>query len=153
MSPRVAWLCHTICVDCGKRFSGEVSAGDDPAPVIVAALAAAEAFAGQSGLGQADTRRLLIIVEELVANAVRHGSGGRDLSFVLGLAPAARGVAVTLEDSGMAFDPTAPREFSGPHPTSGGGVGLALVQEWSDELSYARENGRNRIALVLPCDR
>lgn len=140
-------------MDRGKRFSGKVEPGQDPGPVIQAVIAGAEEFAEIADLAESDRRRLLVVVEELVANVVRHGVGSSGASFVLALDPVAEGVSLTLSDSGIAFDPTEPREFSGPDRVTGGGVGLALVREWSRGLAYRREAGRNHLALVLPCER
>lgn len=128
-------------------------AGEDAGPAIVDALATAEEFAGAAGLSEASRRRLLVLVEELVCNVVRHGAGGSDVSFELSLSVVPEGVAIALLDSGIAFDPTEDREFSGPDAATGGGVGLALIRQWAESLVYVREDGRNRLALILPCDR
>lgn len=133
----------------GKRFSAHVRAGDDPGPVIVAALQVAEEFSREERLSERQDVRLMVVVEELVANVVRHGRAGCDLDLLLTLAVAHTGVLLELEDDGAAFDPTAAREFDGPDRLTGGGVGLAVVREWASEMTYVREGGRNRLRLIL----
>ena len=73
----------------------------------------------------------------------------RWLKLDLALTAELDGVRLTLEDDGVAFDPTADTDFAGPDRLTGGGVGLALVRTWADELAYARIDGRNRLELRL----
>lgn len=133
----------------GKRFSTRVSAGDDPAAAVLAALDAAEHFASDAALDARGGARLAVVVEELVSNAVRHGA--EDGSIAIDLIMAIRGDEVTLvlEDDGVAFDPTEDRAFGGPDAETGGGVGLALVRAWANVFGYDRKYGRNRIELHL----
>lgn len=134
----------------GKRFSARLEPGDDASPIILAMLAAVEQFAQAVALDQRSAARLAVVAEELVANVIDHGNAGSPLSLELSLTARDDGVALALDDDGVPFDPTAPREFKGPDSDSGGGVGLAILRAWSRELEYAREGGRNRLRLVLP---
>lgn len=133
----------------GKRFSARVRAGDDPARASLSALIAAEEFATGEALDERARARLAVVVEELVSNAARHGIGDGAIAIELTLTVGERGIAVVLEDDGVAFDPTEDRDFTGPDAATGGGVGLALVRAWANTLRYTREGGRNRIELVL----
>jgi anti-sigma regulatory factor (Ser/Thr protein kinase) len=133
----------------GKSFSARVRAGDDPAPAILAAVAAAEQFIEGAQIAQALAARLLIVVEELVSNALRHGGAGRDCEAALRLAAIDGGVRLELEDTGRAFDPFAERPFAGPDRETGGGVGLELVRRWAGDTSYRYAGGRNRVCLTL----
>jgi anti-sigma regulatory factor (Ser/Thr protein kinase) len=132
-----------------KCFSARVSAGDDPAAASLAALDAAEDFASAAGLDARGGARLAVVVEELVSNAVRHGAGDGQIMVELSLAANDGEIALSLIDDGVAFDPTAQRDFSGPDAESGGGVGLALVRAWANAFTYSREGGRNRTELTL----
>ena len=132
-----------------KRFSARVSAGDDPAAASLAALAAAEDFATDAGLDARGGARLAVVVEELVSNAIRHGTAGGKIAIDLSLESGDGEIALVLEDDGIAFDPTEQRVFTGPNPETGGGVGLALVRAWANAIAYTRTNGRNRIELLL----
>ena len=131
----------------GKRFSAGLQPGGDPSVVLVAALAAVEDFIAEARLDDRDGARLAVVVEELASNALRHGATERWLKLDLALTAELDGVRLTLEDDGVAFDPTADTDFAGPDRLTGGGVGLALVRTWADELAYARIDGRNRLEL------
>ena len=133
----------------GKRFSAQVSAGDDPAVASLAALAAAEDFAHAVGLDARGGARLAVVVEELVSNAVRHGAEAGMIAIELTLDADDGEVALVLTDNGVAFDPTADRNFSGPDADTGGGVGLALVKAWANTFAYRRDDGRNVVELRL----
>ncbi|QGN53816.1 ATP-binding protein [Novosphingobium sp. Gsoil 351] len=140
---------HIIAMGAGKRFSARVAAGDDPALASLAALAVAEEFAREAGFDERGGARLAVVVEELVSNAIRHGAGGGAIAIDLTLSADANEVALTLSDSGVAFDPTTERAFTGPDAETGGGVGLALIKAWANGLHYCRENGRNVLNLRL----
>ena len=142
-------MCHTIAMGAGKRFSARVSAGDDPAAASLAALAAAEDFASEAGLDARGGARLAVVVEELVSNAIRHGTANGAIAIDLTLTADEGEIALLLIDDGVAFDPTADRNFSGPDAESGGGVGLALVKAWAYGFAYTRDGGRNLIELRL----
>lgn len=133
----------------GKCFSTQVSAGDDPAAASLAALEAAEGFASVAGLDARGGARLAVVVEELVSNAIRHGAADGTIAIDLTLTAGEGEIALVLTDDGVAFDPTAQRNFSGPDAETGGGVGLALVKAWANAFAYRRENGRNIIELRL----
>lgn len=134
----------------GKRFSGQLKAGADPGPIVIAALTAATSFANEAGLNERSGARLAVVVEELVSNAVRHGAGGNAVCLSLTLDSGPLGVEIDLEDDGAAFDPTVERAFSGPDEDSGGGVGLELVRAWCDSFDYERVDGRNCVSLKMP---
>ena len=142
-------MCHTIAMGAGKRFSARVSAGDDPAAASLAALVAAEDFAHDAGLDARGGARLAVVVEELVSNAIRHGAADGAIMIDLSLTEGDGEIALALVDDGVAFDPTADRNFSGPDAESGGGVGLALVKAWANAFAYRRADGRNVIELRL----
>lgn len=133
----------------GKSFSARIAAGDDPGPAIVCAVKTAECFARDAQLDQPGSARLLVVVEELVSNVLRHGGSRTDIEFVLALEPTENGVSFMLEDTGSAFDSTAERNFGGPDSETGGGVGLALVREWASDFAYKRKDERNCLELIL----
>lgn len=130
----------------GKRFSAEIADGEGPAAALAAAQRAVDGFAATENLESRDAARLSVVIEEVLANSIRHG-GARRVSFDLESRPGA--VAIVLLDDGQPFDPTAPRAFDGPDEQTGGGVGLALLNAWGRELRYSRGQGRNRLALEL----
>ena len=142
-------MCHNIPMGEGKRFSATLAAGADPAPIVLGALDTAETFAEAAQLDPRSAARLAVVVEELVTNALRHGAAGGPLAIEMALTRSAEGIAIALQDDGVAFDPTARRAFAGPDSETGGGVGLALVRAWAGSLAYRRDGGRNRLDVVV----
>ena len=142
-------MCHTTAMGAGKRFSARVSAGDDPAATSLAALAAAKDFASEVGLDACGGARLAVVVEELVSNAVRHGAADGTIAIDLLLTADDSEIVLALSDDGVAFDPTADRNFAGPDADTGGGVGLALVRAWANSFAYSRDDGCNITELRL----
>ncbi len=136
----------------GKRFSARVSAGDDPAGASLAALAAAEDFASEAGLDARGGARLAVVVEELVSNAIRHGTCDGTIAIDLTLTAGEGEIGLILVDDGVAFDPTGNRTFCGPDSETGGGVGLALINAWANAFAYRRANDQNVIELRLRLD-
>jgi anti-sigma regulatory factor (Ser/Thr protein kinase) len=107
----------------------------------------ARAFAEAHGL--ADPDRLVVIVEEWVANIVEHGRPPPDSLVVLCLEAAEAGtVRLSFSDAGIAFDPRDAGD-EGPNEERGGGAGIALIRAWCEIESYARRGGRNRLVLRL----
>ncbi|MXZ54255.1 MAG: ATP-binding protein [Acidimicrobiaceae bacterium] len=94
-----------------------------------------------------------VIVEELFLNAINHGGASAGGNICFTLFPQSEGAALVMEAEGLPFDP---REVA-PNPKMDalledrpiGGLGLVLVRELSEQLSYDRVNGRNRLALVF----
>jgi serine/threonine-protein kinase RsbW/sigma-B regulation protein RsbU (phosphoserine phosphatase) len=107
-----------------------------------------DACAGH-GIGADDAARLAIVLEELFLNVSTYGGApppAVELTFIR--APLA--LELILDDDGIAYDPTAeaPPELSGDvDDRSVGGLGIHIVMELMDEVSYARESGHNRIVL------
>lgn len=133
-----------------KQMSAELAEGEDPGPIIAAALAAARDFALGAGLAEEIQSKLLVIVEELVANCVDHGRAGGTLSIDLGLGkPDEEHIELRLSDDGAAFDPTADTGFSGPDADTGGGVGLQLVKSWASEITYEHLDGCNCLRVLV----
>lgn len=131
--------------------------GNDPArasfPADDRAVATALAFVRRVAAGQdEDLRvRLAIVVEELVANLIDHGDAAGTI-IDLTLARMADGLRLTLDDRGRVFDPRL-AEPPTAIPPRGGGAGLALVAAFARSIYYQRENGFNRLELLIPSRR
>jgi serine/threonine-protein kinase RsbW len=113
----------------------------------------AAAFAGRSRLPSDEASRLLVIIDEVFSNIVRHGYGGSKavgkirvgLSFVRGC------LRIAITDDGRAFDlltaPTPDLDL----PASlrpAGGLGIHFVKNLVDDAQYSRRGNRNNLALV-----
>jgi anti-sigma regulatory factor (Ser/Thr protein kinase) len=107
-------------------------------------------FAAERALPAAVRRSVQIALDELLSNAIGYG-GARTADVAVGLA--SDRIEVMLADDGRPFDPfgaTAP-----PPDTSLpieerplGGLGIHLVRELMDEVSYARRDDRNVVVLT-----
>lgn len=126
----------------------QIGSGDTDR-AIREALSAASDYASVASMDERTRNRLLIVIEELVSNALRHGGAGRAIDYSLEIKETAEGHRIGLDDSGVPFDPTAVTEFSGPDASSGGGVGLALVRAWSEQFTYTRTGDTNKVGLLL----
>ena len=97
-----------------------------------------------------------LALEEIFMNIVMHGSqpaGTRRVEVSLNLS--AESVAMTVEDDGPEFDPLSlPR----PDVTASladrkvGGLGVFLVRNIMDSVSYARIEGRNQLRMSKRLD-
>jgi anti-sigma regulatory factor (Ser/Thr protein kinase) len=107
------------------------------------------------GVPERQTLRLDLCLNEALANVIAHG-GEQALAspVVLRLEvsgeAAVRQACVTVLDSGPAFDMTAaepgvlPMSLSDADP---GGLGLTMIRNLSDSLSYRRLDGRNELVF------
>ena len=134
----------------GKEFSATIAADATPGPIIMQALRTGQEFVTHAQIPERLSARLLVLIEELVGNILRHGTKGIAISlrFVIRLREDGA-VEIDMEDDGCAFDATAERAFDGPDAETGGGVGLALVRSWASDMTYRRDEGRNRLRLLL----
>ncbi len=136
-------------MDRSRRFSAFVASGRDPRSTIVEALEFAREFLRQSCLDESACVKASIIIEELVSNCLRYGGASSDVSLWLSLDDTGDAVIVELEDDGPPFDPTDTTRFAGPDPETGGGVGLAIVRTWGEDITYRRNDNRNLIRLTV----
>lgn len=93
-----------------------------------------------------------LALEEVFANIVMHGSQpGRIASVEVSLALAECGITMMIEDDGPAFDPLtlpAPDITASLADRPVGGLGVFLVQQVMDSVSYQRVGGRNRLTMT-----
>ena len=119
----------------------------------VARLAEAlETFADRHALPPATVSALCLALEEVVANAIRHGySDGQRGAVRVGLTIDGARIIATVEDEAPPFDP-----FSLPPPDTTapledraiGGLGVHLVRSLMNEARYDRTPTGNRVTLV-----
>ena len=111
-------------------------------------------FCLEHSLGEEVEFHLNLVLEELFANAVRHGGceGMRGAARVQ-LEMVANGVAIEFADCGAPFDPTAAPapELDAPLETRQiGGLGIHLVRQIVRDLRYERVDGWNRLTMRRP---
>ena len=136
-------------MDHSRRFSAFVASGRDPRATIREALQFARDYLTQSCLDERAYVKAAIIVEELISNCLRHGGGDQDLSVSLVLTDIGDAIVLEIEDDGPAFDPTSGTDFSGPDPGTGGGIGLAIVRAWGEDIAYSYNGQRNILRLTI----
>ena len=99
-------------------------------------------------------QKMHLVIEELFMNAVMHGYGGdrKDGPIWLTLHPLPEGAALVIEDDAPPFnvleDGPAPDTRSGVEDRPIGGLGIMLVRNMSDHVSYDYVK-RNRITTVF----
>ena len=106
-----------------KRLAFELAGTPD------ASAAARRALLAGSGALPANVRDdVLLLVTELVTNAVRHGDVGPDRMMRVELRQWSRTVRVAVDDGGSGFA----TEAAGRRPDENGGWGLLLVDRIAD---------------------
>ena len=123
---------------------------------LAEAIEFVEAFCSDRGVAESDGLRLSLVLEELFTNTVVHGhGGGSDAPVRLGLRVDASHLELSYEDRGPPFDPLDHLARSPIDRAAGiadrpiGQLGIALVVDMAERISYEREDGRNRIVLAL----
>lgn len=113
-------------------------------------------FCDARGIGRGHARTLVLILEELITNTVKHGhcAAGSPITVTLERTPA--GLEIGYQDHGVPFDPgkdvPAPN-FSGTltrRPT--GGLGWHLIKFYCTRLDYRRDGNSNLLVLSVPID-
>lgn len=101
----------------------------------------------------ADVRRSVnVALDELLANALSHGQKGRDpCSVTVDVELDQERVTVVITDDGAPFDPfgrDAPDTALPVEERPIGGLGIHLVRELMDQVSYQRRDDQNVVVLV-----
>jgi anti-sigma regulatory factor (Ser/Thr protein kinase) len=127
------------------RFANDLGA--------LAALAErVERFGAEQRLPARMVNALNVVLDEAVSNAINHGydAGARgEIAVRLRCEP--DGVTVEVEDDGRAFDPlqAPPPDLTLPlEQRPIGGLGIHLIRNLMDEVSYARVGGRNVLKMA-----
>lgn len=117
----------------------------------------AQAFCDRAGVERDDALRLILVIEELFTNSVRHGYGGEsDAPICIALQVTDGRISLLYEDWAPRYDPS--QRFSAPPASFGaaaearaiGGLGIYLVGQLVADARYAYEEGANRLWLTMP---
>ncbi len=111
------------------------------------------------GVPEEHVRRLDHCLDEALANIFAHGgAAGRALPVTVNLdvrlGPDGGVAAVTISDSGIAFDPLPAMSTSKSRPASladavPGGLGLMMIRSYSDSIGYRYGDGRNHLTFSV----
>ena len=112
----------------------------------------AEVVAGLAGgLDSAVAGRMMVVLNEVVTNVIRHGRLPPDATIGVELDLEGADLVATVDDPGPAFDPLAsPPAVDPALPLDDrpiGGLGLFLARRLARELTYRREHGHNRLTV------
>ncbi len=109
-------------------------------------------FWSAASLPAADAFGFELALEEVFMNVVAHGSPpGQVPQVEVSLALADGGLTLTVEDDGPAFDPLsvpAPNVTASLDERQVGGLGVYLVRQMMDAVSYSRVGARNRLSMT-----
>lgn len=108
-------------------------------------------FSAGAGLTPGCVQTLELALEEIFMNVVMHGAQpGLTPRVEVSLSVASDMVTMAVEDDGPPFDPLSlppPDLTVGLEDRRVGGLGVYLVREVMDEVSYARIGGRNQLRM------
>ena len=95
-----------------------------------------------------------LLVEEIFMNIARHSypEGACGVVSVMYSVPAPGELAVEFGDQGIEFNPlmvTPPDLGSDLDQRRAGGLGVFLLKEFADSLSYRRDHGWNRLTFGI----
>jgi len=108
--------------------------------------------ANVAGLDESSTFQCQIAVDEACTNIIEHGYEGEDRGRIEVICNTDPGVLkIELLDQAPPFDPD-----KVPEPDLGapleemkiGGLGIYFMKKMMDDVSFSRENGTNRLALL-----
>ena len=114
-----------------------------------------EALCRQHGVPREHVDRLLLCLDDALANVLAHGgptalSNPIRLLFETHVDRESRTASVTLSDSGIAFDPVSAQDKPLPETLEDAlphGRGLQMIRACSSVLRYRREDGRNHLTF------
>jgi anti-sigma regulatory factor (Ser/Thr protein kinase) len=107
-------------------------------------------FSSAHGIPDDLRRRMMVALDELLSNVVRHGRPA-DGSIRVRFETGDDLVTLTVEDTAPAFNPLAapaPDISATVDQRQPGGVGIAVVVGLLEDVRYERVDGRNRVTLV-----
>lgn len=94
--------------------------------------------------------KLNLVLEELGVNIVNYSGATGDIEILL--ASDEESVTVEISDDGRPFNPLLDQDTPDVSAPLGnrpiGGLGIHLVRSMMDEMSYSREDGKNKLAMT-----
>ncbi len=118
-------------------------------------MAFVSSHAREQGFSVERIRDIELAVEEVLVNIIKYAYGNCDHQGSIEITcKAAEGRSLVLEiaDSGIPFDITAvpdPDVNADINDRQIGGLGIYFVKQLMDEVRYRREDGRNKLTLVV----
>jgi anti-sigma regulatory factor (Ser/Thr protein kinase) len=109
--------------------------------------------AAQAGFAPGPANKVLLASEEALVNVINYAypQGPGMLTLSCGASSERPGLCIRIEDSGVAFDPLARPDPDVTVPLEErpiGGLGIFMVKQIMDRVSYERADGRNVLTMV-----
>ena len=109
-------------------------------------------FCARENVESVMTCRLLVVLEELFTNTVKHGYRGADGVVRFEIEQHPGHISIVYEDAAPPFDPLNAASDD-PEVTVGrgrvGGMGLPLIRKMADSATYLRDEPWNRVTILL----
>ena len=123
---------------------------------IVRVIEEFDEFAAEHGLRNPVRRRVNMALDEVLNNIISYGFEDVDDVHMITVRSEmdSRQVTITFIDGGRPFDPFAreqPVTNSGIEEREVGGLGIHLVRNVMDSVSYRRYEDKNEVVLVKQC--
>ncbi len=102
-------------------------------------------------LAEESRQGFMMAVDEALTNVISYAYGGGPGDITINIRFNARSVSVELVDAGKEFDPTQQQvpDFNVPiEERKIGGMGIPLMRNFTDGISYYRKDGRNHFVLT-----
>ena len=123
--------------------------------ILGAIAAAVEDLGNQEGWGESLTFKVNLVLDELASNIISYGGeeGRRNPDIEIEIASREGELVIEISDDGRPFNPLsdappAPVIERDLEIAPVGGLGLHLVKNMVDSMSYRHEDGRNRITMT-----
>jgi sigma-B regulation protein RsbU (phosphoserine phosphatase) len=111
-----------------------------------------KSFYEKMNLDKSLARQLRLAVEEAVVNVIEYAYlAGTEGTVEITMMSDGHRLKVLIDDSGIAFDPTAEKKVDttlSVEERRVGGLGIHLVRELMDSINYERINGHNILTLI-----
>jgi serine/threonine-protein kinase RsbW len=122
-------------------------------PALSHATNQAMAFLARHGVGGPAAYAINLAIEEMATNVLKYGYDDT-AEHLIGLQAEVQPhkVALVLEDDGHEFNPllAAPPDLSlSLDEREPGGLGICLVRQFSERVNYERQDGKNRLTIVV----
>lgn len=102
----------------------------------------------QAGLDEKKSGEVVLALDEVLTNVIRHGYGGEKQSIEIDFCDHADRIEISVRDQGKKFDPTKAAPPKLP-PEKAGGLGIYLTKSLMDRVDYDQAwTAGNRLILT-----
>ncbi|HRW58379.1 MAG TPA: ATP-binding protein [Chlamydiales bacterium] len=104
-------------------------------------------------VSEKNCHKIQLVAEELFMNAIYHAYHERGGEVVIQIENSFKFINLTFIDSGKAFNPAdytvVPNQETDITKCSIGGMGILLIQKYSDDIQYERDRNKNRVVVIF----